>query len=68
MLCEFGVMLGFTGNGGSPLYVGAEVEWFSPQSEYQPTEYVQQWMKFWFDDVKRLIAAKYLQRERLKYV
>lgn len=68
MLCEAGVMLGFCGNGGTPLYAGAEVEWFSPQSEYRPTDYVQAWMRFWFDDGKRLAAAKYLQRVRLEYL
>ncbi len=68
MLCEAGVMLGFCGNGGTPLYAGSEVEWFSAQSEYRPTEYVQAWMRFWFDDDKRLAAAKYLQRIRLEYL
>jgi CRISPR-associated protein Cas1 len=68
MLCEAGVMLGFCGNGGTPLHAGAEVEWFSPQSEYRPTEYVQKWMTFWFDDAKRLTAAKHVQRLRLKYL
>lgn len=68
MLCEAGVMLGFCGNGGTPFFAGAEVEWFSPQSEYRPTEYVQAWMRFWFDDGKRLAAAKYLQRMRLDYL
>jgi CRISPR-associated protein Cas1 len=68
MLCESGVMLGFCGNGGTPLYSGAEVEWFSPQSEYRPTEYVQAWMRFWFDDAKRLAAAKFLQGMRLDYL
>lgn len=68
MLCEAGVMLGFCGNGGTPFYAGAEIEWFSPQSEYRPTEYVQGWMRFWFDDSKRLAAAKYLQRLRLDYL
>ncbi|TWU62083.1 CRISPR-associated endonuclease Cas1 [Crateriforma conspicua] len=68
MLCEAGVMLGFCGNGGTPFHAGAEVEWFSPQSEYRPTEYVQAWMSFWFDNDKRLAAAKYLQRIRLEYL
>jgi len=30
----------------------------TPQSEYRPTEYFQGWMQFWFDDEKRLNAAK----------
>ena len=31
-----------------------EVAWFSPQSEYRPTEYLQHWVRFWFDDALRL--------------
>ncbi len=68
MLCEAGVMVGFCGTGGTPLYAGTEVEWISPQSEYRPTEYVQAWLGFWFDDAKRLQAAKTLQHRRLDYL
>ncbi len=42
------------GGGGTPLLVGNEIEWLSPQSEYRPTEYVQGWLSFWFDEAKRL--------------
>ena len=38
--------------------MGNEIEWLTPQSEYRPTEYVQGWMRFWFDEQKRLNAAK----------
>jgi CRISPR-associated protein Cas1 len=43
-----------------------EVAWFAPQSEYRPTEYLQAWVKFWFDDDLRLMAAKALQTARLQ--
>jgi CRISPR-associated protein Cas1 len=33
----------------------------SPQSEYRPTEYLQAWVKFWFDDDLRLAAVKAFQ-------
>lgn len=36
MLAAAGVMLGFCGGGGTPLFAGAEIEWLSPQSEYRP--------------------------------
>lgn len=39
-----------------------------PQSEYRPTEYLQAWVKFWFDDSQRLEAAKALQAIRLKFI
>ncbi len=72
MLAQAGVLVGFSGGGGTPLYMANEteqlVEWFTPQSEYRPTEYLQGWMSFWFDDSKRLKAAKQLQDARIKYL
>jgi CRISPR-associated protein Cas1 len=68
-LAKAGVMVGFCGGGGTPLFsaneVDVEVAWFSPQSEYRPTEYLQSWVGFWFDDDKRLDAARTFQKARL---
>jgi CRISP-associated protein Cas1 len=68
-LAKAGVLVGFCGGGGTPLYsaneVDIEVSWFAPQSEYRPTEYLQSWVHFWFDSAKRLQAAKILQQLRL---
>lgn len=67
-LAKAGVLLGFCGGGGTPLFsaneVDIEVAWFSPQSEYRPTEYLQQWVRFWFNDELRLSAAKAFQHAR----
>lgn len=67
-----GVMVGFCGTDGTPLYAANEVEvdvsWLSPQSEYRPTEYLQQWVSFWFDEQKRLEAAKRFQVVRLAQI
>lgn len=68
MLASAGVMTGFCGGGGTPLLMATEIEWLSPQSEYRPTEYLQGWMQFWFDDHKRLQAAKQLQQARISYL
>ena len=65
MLAQAGVLIGFSGGGGTPLYSGNAVEWFTPQSEYRPTEYLQGWLSFWFDDEKRLNAAKQFQAGRI---
>lgn len=69
-LAKAGVLVGFCGGGGTPLFsaneVDVEVAWFSPQSEYRPTEYLQGWVRFWFHDALRLHAAKILQTERLR--
>lgn len=71
-LAKAGVLVGFCGGGGTPLFsaneIDVEVAWFSPQSEYRPTEYLQRWVKFWFDDALRLEAAKQIQRTRLAFV
>ncbi|WP_407353375.1 type I-F CRISPR-associated endonuclease Cas1f [Luteimonas sp. R10] len=68
-LAKAGVLVGFAGGGGTPLFTANEVDidvaWFSPQSEYRPTEYLQTWVKFWFDDDLRLYAARSFQRARV---
>jgi len=68
MLASAGVLVGFCGGGGTPLLAATEVEWLSPQSEYRPTEYIQGWMSFWFDEAKRLNAAKTLQIARIRFM
>ena len=71
-LAKAGVLVGFCGGGGSPLFsvneMDVDVAWFCPQSEYRPTEYLQTWVKFWFNDDKRLQAAKIFQRVRIQRV
>ena len=71
-LAKAGDMLGFCGGGGTPLFAGTEqvmeVAWLSPQSEYRPNEYLQHWVRFWFDDRLRLAAAKSFQLARLEQV
>lgn len=68
MLASAGVLIGFSGSGGTPLIAAGEVEWLSPQSEYRPTEYIQNWLAFWFDENKRLTIAKRFQQLRIDYL
>lgn len=68
MLATAGVLVGFCGGGGTPLFMGAEIEWLTPQNEYRPTEYLQGWMQFWFDEEKRLAAAKQFQQARVDFI
>ena len=68
MLAQAGVLVGFSGGGGTPLLMATEIEWLSPQSEYRPTEYIQGWMSFWFDGDKRLQAAKQFQQRRIEFL
>lgn len=71
-LAKAGVLVGFCGGGGSPLFAANEVEvdvsWLSPQSEYRPTEYLQHWVSFWFDEGSRVAAAKAFQRVRFEQI
>ena len=68
MLASAGVLVGFSGSGGTPLLMATEIEWLTPQSEYRPTEYVQAWLGFWFDAGKRLQVAKRFQQQRINYI
>ena len=71
-LAKAGVLVGFCGGGGTPLFSATErdtdILWFSPQSEYRPTEYLQAWVRFWFDDERRLQAARDIQHTRLNQI
>jgi len=68
MLARAGVLIGFCGGGGTPLYSGNEIEWMTPQGEYRPTHYLQGWMSFWFDSQQRLACAKKMQQSRIRYL
>ncbi len=67
-LARAGVMIGFCGGSGTPLFAGTEIEWIAPYSEYRPNEYMQKWVKFWFQDELRLQAAKKFQQKRIGFL
>jgi len=71
-LAKAGVLVGFCGGGGTPLFsaneVQVDVSWLVPQSEYRPTNYLQYWVSFWFDEKKRIEAAKLFQLVRLEQI
>ncbi|MGA8164682.1 MAG: type I-F CRISPR-associated endonuclease Cas1f [Waddliaceae bacterium] len=71
-LSKAGVMVGFCGGGGTPLYSSTEgvfdILWMSPQSEYRPTQYLQSWFRMWSDEDKRLASAKKLQELRIDFI
>lgn len=41
MLAQAGVLFGFCGGGGTPLFDGNSIEFITPQSEYRPPQFVQ---------------------------
>ena len=59
-LAREGVMIGFVGGGGAPLY-------FASQNEYRPTEYLQDWCSFWFSPDRRFEVAKHFMRARVDF-
>ncbi|MDK2126595.1 type I-F CRISPR-associated endonuclease Cas1f [Parachitinimonas caeni] len=66
-LAESNVLLGFCGSGGSPLFSLTEPVFLSPQSEYRPTEYMQAWVRHWFDEPSRQALARSLLHERIRH-
>jgi len=67
-----GVMVGFCGGGGTPLYSGSEcfidIHFIEPQSEYRPVHYIQKWLAIWSDEGRRLMAAKQIQEIRGQFI
>lgn len=68
MLAQASVLIGFCGGGGTPLLMANEIEWLTPQSEYRPTEYIQGWLSWWWDEDKRLAVAKQFQQQRIAFL
>ncbi len=66
-LAESNVIVGFCGNGGSPLFSMVDYAFLTPLSEYRPTEYMQAWMRMWLSEEERLKTAKSFQLERLTW-
>lgn len=63
-LAESNVIVGFCGSGGSPLFSTVDYAFLTPLSEYRPTEYMQEWMRAWLDEERRLGLAKDLLIKR----
>ncbi len=68
MLAQAGVLVGFCGGGGTPLLMANEIEWLTPQSEYRPTQYLQGWLNFWFEEEQRFAAGVQIQQKRIEYL
>lgn len=66
-MAESNVIVGFCGSGGSPLFSAVDHVFLTPQSEYRPTDYMQNWVEAWFDESKRLNMAKGLLQKRLEW-
>lgn len=67
-LAESGVLIGFCGNGGSPLFSAISPVFLEPYSEYRPTEYMQSWCIMWFNEEERLNSGRFLLESRIEIV
>lgn len=47
-LAKSGVIVGFSGSGGTPLHACVDFVFLNPMDEYRPTEYCQKWCEKWF--------------------
>lgn len=61
LLAGEGVLIGFVGGGGVPIWAGS-------LSEYRPTEYCQKWIINWQQDKWKLSVAKHFQKRRTELV
>ena len=66
LLAGAGVLVGFFGGGATPLFSGVEIQWFSPQNEYRPTEYVQGWLSFGLM-IKTAHDCQSVSKQRLEF-
>jgi len=60
-LADAGVLVAFTGGGGTPLF-------FASQNEYRPTEWCQRWWGLWSTEDNHLAEAKAWQNIRIKSI
>lgn len=68
-LAKANVVLGASQDYGFPASLMTDPFVFSTtQSEYRPTQYMQDWAALWFDEKKRIECAQYLFELRIKYM
>lgn len=69
LLASTNVVVGFTGGAGAPLNAAIDPVAFSTGvSEYRPTEYMQRWASWWFDEKRRLDKARQLLTFRARLI
>lgn len=66
-LADAGVLVGFCGSGGSPLFSSVSHVFLEHHSEYRPTEYMQAWIGIWMDEDSRLSLAKQFLLSRIEW-
>lgn len=68
LLAQQRVPIGFCGSQSTPLFSVEDIVWSNAVDEYGPSEYMQQWARIFFDEKKRLGAAKTFFKRRLDMI
>ena len=63
-LAKSGVIVGFSGSGGTPLHACVDFVFLNPMDEYRPTEYCQKWCEKWFIQEEKIKLAIKMQELR----
>lgn len=63
-LAKSGVVVGFSGSGGTPLHACVDFVFLNPMDEYRPTEYCQKWCEKWFVQEEKIKLAIKMQELR----
>lgn len=63
-LAKSGVIVGFSGSGGTPLHACVNFVFLNPMDEYRPTEYCQKWCEKWFIQEEKIKLAIKMQELR----
>lgn len=63
-LAKSGVVVGFSGSGGTPLHACVDFVFLNPMDEYRPTEYCQKWCEKWFIQEEKIKLAIKMQELR----
>ncbi len=65
LLATNGVVVFWTKGGGYDMFA-SDIICPLPQGDYRPTKYMQNWVKFWFDEEKKLSVAKKILQMRVE--
>lgn len=63
-LAKSGVIVGFSGSGGTPLHACVDFVFLNPMDEYRPTEYCQKCCEKWFIQEEKIKLAIKMQELR----
>lgn len=66
LLASQRIPFGFCGAHATPSFTAEDIVWQTSLDEYGPSEYMQEWARLFFDEERRLQAAKHFMHRRIK--